>query len=183
MSLTREIFFLSRIQWNQKTFLNKKYPVKKIFTGNWRKIDFHFSPMCTMCPWHERHFSRKTFGLSLFLHAKVVCCKKWTLKNGICKLKRFVSWPLLDIWFNVFRHLSTLFFFRNTYFAYSLRYRFLKVRKSQKQITLFLLLQENERKYSALKYLSPFGATIKHHNQATFMNQKVVTQNFIIEPT
>ena len=24
---------------------------------------------------------------------------------------------------------------------------------------------------------------IKHHNHATFMNQKVVTQNFIIEPT
>jgi hypothetical protein len=47
-----------------------------------------------------------------------------------------------------------------------------------------------------LKYLSPvssmikfwvttfwFLQNIKHHNHATFMNQKVVTQNFIIEPT
>ena len=47
-----------------------------------------------------------------------------------------------------------------------------------------------------LKYLSPVGSmikfwvttfwflqNIKHHNHATFMNQKVVTQNFIIEPT
>ena len=53
--------------------------------------------------------------------------------------------------------------------------------------------------YSAvfyLKYLSPVGSmikfwvttfwflqNIKHHNHATFMNQKVVTQNFIVEPT
>ena len=49
---------------------------------------------------------------------------------------------------------------------------------------------------SFLKYLSPVGSmikfcfttfwflrNIKHHNHATFMNQKVVTQNFIIEPT
>ena len=28
-----------------------------------------------------------------------------------------------------------------------------------------------------------FLQNIKHHNHATFMNQKVVTQNFIIEPT
>ena len=47
-----------------------------------------------------------------------------------------------------------------------------------------------------LKYLSPVGSmiklwnttfwflwNIKHHNHATFMNQKVVFQNFIIEPT
>ena len=45
-----------------------------------------------------------------------------------------------------------------------------------------------------VKYLSPVGSmikfwvttfwflwNIKHHNHATFMNQKVVTQNFIIE--
>ena len=47
-----------------------------------------------------------------------------------------------------------------------------------------------------VKYLSPVGSMIKfwrttfwflwnlkHHNHATFMNQKVVIQNFIIEPT
>ena len=47
-----------------------------------------------------------------------------------------------------------------------------------------------------LKYLSPIGSKIKflfttfwflwnlkHHNHATFKNQKVVTENFIIEPT
>ena len=28
-----------------------------------------------------------------------------------------------------------------------------------------------------------FLCNIKHHNHATFMNQKVVIQNFIIEPT
>ena len=47
-----------------------------------------------------------------------------------------------------------------------------------------------------LKYLSPVGSmikfwattfwflwNIKHHNHGTFMNQKVVTQNFNTEPT
>ena len=77
-------------------------------------------------PWNQ-----KTFGLCLFLHAKVVCCKKWTLKKWHMQTKTIC---VMTIARHLIQCISSLvnFIFFSQYFAYSLRYRFFKGQKISK---------------------------------------------------
>ena len=64
------------------------------------------------------------------------------------------------------------------------------------QVNVIIILVIENETFVVLKYLSPVGSmikflvtnfwilgNIKHYNHTTFMNQQVVTENSIIEPT
>ena len=83
------------------------------------------------------------------------------------------------------------------FFTFSLSHRISSPDCGGKEVTIGTLITlVLTPKQSQLKYLSPVSSiikflnttfcflwNIKHHNHATFMNQKLVFQNFIIKPT
>ena len=78
----REFHEIKWLFW-KKEFCENNFFLQEIKV----KLIFIF-PLCAQCVHDTRDifleripWNQKTLGLCLFLHAKVVCCKKWTLKK------------------------------------------------------------------------------------------------------